>query len=301
MNALVNGASGYIGYHLVKSLLNAGHRVFAVCRKRNARLEELKSDELIVIETGQDHLKANIFGLKIDVWYQLLWDGAVGEKRADVFLQEENVVMYLDALRVAVDAGCRKIIYTGTVYEHFTEDILNSEAENRHSFYILAKKQAHDLTLQMSKGMNIEYVWVQFCHPIGRFMNSKQLFPYAVSAFANDLPTSFGKCDRFFDVVPVAYLADALRILGEKKTAKKEYYIGSGVPRVLRDYLEAAAKSCEYSLPIGFGERPDDGLVFKREWFDTKAFEEETGLKCEMDYEKLVLELADLLKERAEV
>lgn len=292
MNVLINGASGYIGYHLTKEMLNADHNVYAVCRSSVGHLGEFEGNRnLVIITTTQDKLKEKIADLKIDVWYQLLWDGAVGEKRSDALLQLSNEIMYVEAMKIAESIGCRKIIFTGTVYENFADDIIKNETENIHSFYIIAKKHAHDLTYQLSKSMKIQYIWVQFCHPVGKYMNKSQLFPYAVNAFSNNLPTSFGSCQNWFDIISVEYLCEALRLLGEKNVAKPFYYVGSGNPRILKDYLEEAAKICGYSLPIGFGKRPDDGLAFKKEWFNSALCESVIGNECYDKCEEIVISI----------
>lgn len=284
MNVLINGASGYIGYHLTKSMLDAGHSVYAVCRRSTGHLDEFSDNErLHTITTSQDKLKDKIYDPDIQVWYQLLWDGALGEKRTDPVLQITNEILYVNALKTAEKIGCKKIIFTGTVYEKFYDDIISGGEFNKHSFYIISKKHAHDMTFQLSKNMKIDYIWTQFCHPVGKYMNRDQLFPYAINAFKNNLPTSFGSCNNWFDIISVKYLADCLRILGEKETDRNLYYIGSGDPKRLREYIEEAAEICEYSLPIGFGERPDDGLIFRKEWFDTTEFEQEANLMYDED------------------
>lgn len=278
MNVLINGASGYLGYHLTANMLEAGHTVYAVCRKTSGHLNEFaENKQLHVVITAQDALSERIKWAEIDIWYQLLWDGARGENRKDPLLQLSNESLYVNALKTAEEIGCKKIIYTGTVYENFADDILADKAFNKHSFYILAKKHAHEITYQLSKSMNIEYIWTQFCHPVGKYMDKEQLFPYAVNAFVNDLPTSFGSCSNWFDIISVGYLADCLRLLGENVTGHDMYYIGSGEPKRLREYLETAAEICGYSLPIGFGKRPDDGLVFRREWFDIRNLVDDIG------------------------
>ena len=43
--------------------------------------------------------------------------------------------------------------------------------------------------------------------------------------------------------------------------------------------MREAAQICGYKLPIGFGKRPDDGLVFEIKWFDTTLFENEFKYK----------------------
>ena len=279
MNVLINGASGYIGYHLTKEMLLAGHTVYAVCRHIGFLIEFEHNRNLNVIFAEQNELADRLKDIKPDVWYQLLWDGHRGEKRADPILQISNEIMYINAINIAESLSCGKIIFTGTVYENFTDKILNDSKFNKHSFYIISKKHARETTFQLSKGMNIEYLWIQLCHPYGKYMNEGQLMPYAIKCFSEDLPTEFGSCENYFDIISVKYLVSSLRSVGEKKTSKSFYYIGSGKPRKLKEYMIEAARICDYKLPIGFGKRPDDGLVFEKQWFDTSDFENEFGLR----------------------
>ncbi len=296
MNVLINGASGYIGYHLTNELLSCGHKVYAVCRNSEGYLNNItKNDKLIIIKTSQEELEDKISDIHIDVWYHLIWDGSLGEKRTDPILQLSNVAMCVNALKTAERIGCKKIIFTGTVYENFADSIVSDPEKNKHAFYIISKKQAHELTLQMSKDMKIKYIWVQFCHPAGKYMNKNQLIPYAVNAFVNDDETAFGKCDNYFDIFAVEYLAEALRELGEKNTSKSMYYIGSGASKKLHEYIEKAAEICDYSLSIGFGKKPDDKLIFNNDWFDTIDLERDTGLKYTYSFENIVQNIKDSL------
>ncbi|MGN1305489.1 MAG: NAD-dependent epimerase/dehydratase family protein [Oscillospiraceae bacterium] len=289
MKAIVNGASGYIGFHLTETLLKSGHEVYAVCRKNIGLLEKIHpSDDLHIVISEQNETANHFDGIIPDVWYQLAWEGSIGDMRASPEVQIKNELLCVNAMETAKNIGCKKIIFTGTVYENISEPILENPVFDKNSFYIIAKKHAHEMTLQLSKKLDIEYVWCTFCQPVGKYMNEKQLIPYAVKCFANNEPSSFGSCSQYFDIIPVEYLADALVVLGENKCRKNSYYIGSGEPRILKDYLIEAAAVCGYKLDIGFGKRQDDGMVFLKEWFDCSEFKNEFRLKEQHSFESLL-------------
>lgn len=292
MNAIVNGASGYIGYHLTAALLEKGHTVYAVCRKKAGLLEHLPpSKRLNIVISQQSEIGEKLSCICPDVWYQTAWEGSLGDMRADPEVQIQNEILSVDAMQTAKIIGCKKIIFTGTVYENISEGILRNPAFDKNSFYILAKKHAYEMTLQLSKKLGIEYVWCRFCHPVGEYMNEKQLLPYAIRSFVKNEPTEFGSCSQYFDIISVKYLADALTVLGENKCEKNAYYVGSGEPRILREYISKAAEICGYSLDIGFGKRPDDGMIFKKEWFDNSEFASEFRLIEHHSFEALIKQL----------
>lgn len=299
MNVVVSGASGYIGYHLVKKLLDIGNNVYALYKNEPGNLNRINEDEsLKKLDVSQLDVRKKLCGKNIDVWFQLAWNGASGPLRSDPDKQVENELMSIESMKTAEAIGCKKIVFTGTIYENLLSCILEDEKFNNNSFYIMSKKHTHELTLQMSKAMNIEYVWVQFCHPVGEYMNEKQFIPYAVKSFMSDLDTEFGECSQYYDIISVHDLVNALILLGQSESKQNHYFIGSTNPQLLKDYLLIAAEICGYKKNIGFGKRPDDGLIFEKEWFDTSEFCSEFRWNPEHKFEDIVKELVLYFSER---
>lgn len=297
MNIVVNGASGYIGCHIVNELLSCGHNVFAVCRKKTGRLSDFdKNRNLNIIYCTQDSLELTLKNAGIDLWYQLSWEGANNSLRSEPMVQLKNEMMSVNALETAVKIGCKKIIYTGTVYERAATNILNSPKFNKNSFYIISKKHLHEVTYQLSKKYDIGYVWCQFCHPIGIGMAENQMIPSVVKAFVKCNDIVFGECNQVYDILSVKNLARAFRILGENENKKNFYYIGSGNPKTLKEYIQETARICQYTKKLSFGVRNDDGMRYKKEWFDSSEFIGEFGTYEVESYEEAILELVKAFK-----
>ena len=141
MKAIVNGASGYIGYHLVNSLLKNNHEVYAICRSNTGHLKDMELfDNLHIIITEQSGVVEKLHKVVPDVWYQLAWEGACGEGRSNPELQIKNEMLSVNAMKIAKQIGCCKIIYAGTVYENILDAILEKEVFYKNSFYIISKK-----------------------------------------------------------------------------------------------------------------------------------------------------------------
>lgn len=298
MNVLINGATGYIGQYLTEEMLNAGHRVYAVSRKNDGTLERFACDRFFHIVSEQCELIEKLSGIDIDVWYQLAWEGATGEKRLDTAVQNGNIELCTEAFKTAESIGCKKIIFTGTVYEKVADILLSEKSFASGSYYILAKRSAHDMTLQMSKRSNMKYIWCNFCHPVGAGLGKNQLMYYTCDTFVNDKESCFSSCDHLYDIISVRDLTFGLRLLGENDVKEKEYYIGHNGGRCLSEYIEEAASICGYTKEIGFGKRPDDGLVFRSEWFDSSKLCEETKWYEREGFEEAVRCLADSIKEK---
>ena len=63
-------------------------------------------------------------------------------------------------------------------------------------------------------------------------------------------------------------MLNAVLRLGENITSKNLYFIGSGTPRILRDYLQEIGKLYGREDLIQIGVRPDDGIDYRLNMFD---------------------------------
>lgn len=280
-NAVVTGAAGFIGYHLIKNLQEKGVFVVALCRQEsvhNSRLDEFHNIKVIECDSSEILLYTEeIKQYHPDVFFHLSWEGSTGEMRGAYDVQLKNIRNTCDAYICAARIGCQKFVATGTVYEKLTNQIMEMEQFSTLSYYVLAKKFAYDSIFQLSKKEGLDWTWCQFCQPIGKYIKLNQLIAYLVTELKKKRKPQFGTAENPFDIIVVEDLAEGLYLAGVCKLKEKKYYIGSGHARVLKEYLKEARDIIAPDVKLVFGERPDDGLLFYYEWLDTRAFKQETG------------------------
>ena len=140
---LVTGATGFIGYHLVKTLVSQGIEVYAICSANSShktRLAELKEVKIIPCDLKDIGMIPNLISERdFDVIYHLAWNGASGDLRTDYNVQLDNIRWTTQLAEVARDLRCKKIVVTGTVCENQCEAIMQKEAFYKSSYYLLAK------------------------------------------------------------------------------------------------------------------------------------------------------------------
>ncbi|MCQ2506471.1 MAG: NAD-dependent epimerase/dehydratase family protein [Lachnospiraceae bacterium] len=299
MKAIIYGANGYIGFHLTNTLLHNGHEVLAIVHESTGHLNEISQKNLTIIDDKEFLSKSNnplnTDFCNYDILYHLAWAGSCGKERSDALLQLKNVELAVSILVIAEKIKCKKIIFIGTIYEKLSDEMLKQQSFNNNAFYILAKKHSHELTLELSKKMNIKYIWCNLCHPLGKYMLKTQFMPSAIDAFLENKETAFDSCKIWYDIYSVNTLANQLSILGEKEPKENYYYLGSGNPKLSCDYLTIASKLCDYKLEIGFNKLPENPLSFEKEWFSTTSFETEFNYKNTEKFEDVVREYKDTL------
>ncbi len=149
---------------------------------------------------------------------------------------------------------------------------------------------------QLAYKLEMEFAWCTICHPIGRMMKRDQMMAIVADGLLAGKSPAIGPALTFYDVVAVEDVALGLRLLGEAEKnalSRREYYIGSGTPKLLREWLEEARDALGVNTPLGIGKRADDGLRFDKSWFDISALREDTGYAPRMSFAEAVANAAD--------
>ncbi len=279
-SAVITGATGFIGVHLAEELLSCGVRVAALCRENSPNRERLPPS--VEVFAKMEELP------KADVFYHLAWEGATGPGRADALLQARNAELALSALLCANERGCGRFIALGTIYERLVPQITAQGRFGGSDFYILSKSYAHAMTNQLARMLKQEYVWCTICHPIGELMKRDQLMASVISGLLAGESLALGPCETYYDIVAVEDVARGLRMLGQAGRVGREYYIGSGAPKPLREWLEQARLALGAEAKLGIGILPGDGLLFDKSWFDIAPLRALTGYSPQVGFEQAV-------------
>ena len=88
---------------------------------------------------------------------------------------------------------------------------------------------------------------------------------------------TFGPAMQPYDFIYVQDLIEAVYRLGEAKLNENFYFIGSGKPRILKEYLAEIGEQCKKSDLIRIGVREDDGIKYTFDMFDTKNLLNDIG------------------------
>ncbi len=122
------------------------------------------------------------------------------------------------------------------------------------------------------------------------------LVSYTLGELFTGNSPAFGPANQPYDFVSVADTIEAIKRLGEKDTPKNAYYIGSGSPRLLKDYLMAIGKAMGRPERIHIGERPDDGIKYSTEMFDASETKKDIGDYITKSFEEGIEETIDWMK-----
>jgi UDP-glucose 4-epimerase len=284
-NVIVTGANGFIGSSLIKKLIENNVKVVAV--DINFAAPRLPETDLITkIEATVDaSLADKISAGEYDAFYHLAWRGVNGAEKADPTIQLANIQMAIDCANICKKLSVKKYLCAGTVAENATFSLPNLQATSGGMMYGVAKHACHLIVEDYCKNIGQQFVWMQFSNIYGVGNKTGNLVSYTLGELMAGKEATFGPGLQPYDFIYVEDLIEAVFRLGANETKKAFYYIGSGSPRILKDYLLRIGELAGYADKIGIGIRPDDGIKYTMEMFDNSDLVETVGNYVSTDFD----------------
>ena len=279
-NAIVTGANGFIGKTLVKSLLEKDYHVVALDIRFD---DDLKNEPNIacvnVLNKEISELKNYIPENEYMYFFHLAWAGTSGSARADYNLQLNNVKQTCDYIQLCKEIDCKRVVYASSINEMETYEYLQSNDIEPSGGYIYGtgKLAAHLMGETVAKMKGIEFIPLIITNIYGVGEKSARMIYTSINKLIHKEHCSFTAGQQMYDFI---YLTDAINsiiAISEKGKAFNCYYIGSGEPRPLREFLLEMRDIVDPEAEIGLGDIPFKGVDISYDQFDLKKVQQDTG------------------------
>lgn len=290
MKAIVTGANGFIGSNLIKKLVQNKIEVLAVdISFENSKLP--KSELIVEKELSIDRIGELTNTIRIgeyDLFYHFAWAGVNGAAKGEIDIQLHNIQMSIGCAKAANKLKCKKILCAGTIAERNIESLSKIEKTGPGMFYGSAKYAAHILVETYCKSVGLDFIWMQFSNIYGPSNKTGNLISYTISQLKKGEVASFGPAQQPYDFVFIDDLIESVYRLGVKTTKHNFYFIGSGTPMILADYLLKIGEVFGKPELIRIGERMDDGIKYSFDMLDIKKLIEDIGDYVSGSFEQLI-------------
>jgi nucleoside-diphosphate-sugar epimerase len=242
MRVLVTGASGFIGAHVTRTLLERNHSVAALVMPDDpmTRLKALRDSVHRIYGTLEDVdlLERHINGFQPDACIHLAWYAEPGKYLED----GQNIQSLSNSLsffKVLIESGCRQIAAAGTCFEYDTDfGYLHEETPTRPvSLYAAAKLSCYLLGAQLAMQSGMNLAWGRIFYPYGPTEDQRRLVPAAIKALKQNTYFLASPGEQIRDYVHVTDVAAAFCTLIEKQ-ADGIFNISTGSPVSVRQLLE---------------------------------------------------------------
>ena len=211
MKILVTGATGFVGQHVVRWLVNHGYSVTAT----GTSTEKAKAfdwfDKVTFIPCdyfAEDKNYYEFFG-EPDLLIHLAWKGLPNYMMR--FHMEENLPIEMQFLRSFAESRKTKIAVTGTCYEYGAVNgcIAEDHPTNPNTVYSAAKDALRRYLEFLAAEYGISWNWIRLFFLYGEGQSSKSLLPQLEAAIARgdaEFPMSGG--EQLRDYLPVETVAE---------------------------------------------------------------------------------------------
>lgn len=274
---IVTGANGFIGSSLIKKMIAKNVEVVAI--DITFACDRLPASNLIIkVESRVDAaLAEKIPTGEYDAFYHLAWRGVNGVDKADPSVQLANIQMAVDCANLCKKINAKKLLCAGTVAENGTYSLPNLEKTSGGMMYGVSKHACRLILEGYCKNIGQQFVWMQFSNIYGVGNKTGNLVSYTLGELMAGKEATFGPALQPYDFIYVDDLIEAVYRLGSHETKKAFYYIGSGNPRILKDYLHRIGELAGCANKVGIGIRPDDGIKYTMDMFCNKDLVEAVG------------------------
>lgn len=244
MNAIITGATGFVGRALLRRLLADGWKVTAIVRsEKNLILPEAEQQLQIIISDLSQISKLQ----KDDFWYldentlffHFAWDGTSGNERAEEKKQLDNVGYACDALNLAVRLKCKKFINAGSIMEYEAINcILCGNGQPGMGYIYSSAKLSADIMLR-AKALkyNIEYNNAVISNIYGPGEKSARFLNTLLRKMLINESMELTEGCQEYDFIYIDDAIEGIKLVAERGVPFWAYYIGNDKTRKLREFI----------------------------------------------------------------
>lgn len=285
-NVLVTGATGFIGNKMIDKLLEENLSVIAVVRENSNRIDTLRDKNVKLVYCDLNNIKnlpTLLEGKEIDTIYHFAWQGVSDKDLKNEYIQLDNVQATLDLINIAPLIGCKRFIGAGSIHELEAQKEMDEDkiVTNLGMAYKTAKLTAHYMGKALAGSKNIDFFWPLISNTYGIGENSSRLINTIIRNIFNNQTTPLSSGDQHYDFVYIDDLIEAFYLIGQKGINGRNYFIGSGNPKPLKEYLEIVEdvtnKKNESNIKLSFGEIKSNVVYLPKESFDISSLVNDTG------------------------
>lgn len=297
--AIVTGANGFIGKTLVNALLEKKYEIVALdIRFDDVLLNNNFVTCVNVLNKAVTDLKDEIPQNEYDCFFHLAWAGTSGPARADYEMQLNNVKMACDYIQLCKMIGCKRVIYASSINEMETYEYLQSDDIEPSGGYIYGtgKLAAHLMGETVAKMNDVQFIPVIITNIYGVGEKSARMVYTSINKLIHKEHCSFTAGYQTYDFIYITDAINSIIAVAEKGKAFNRYYIGSGEPKPLREFLLEMRDIVDPEAEIGLGDIPFKGVDISYSQFDLKKVERDTGYINQIPFAEGIKMTADYIR-----
>jgi nucleoside-diphosphate-sugar epimerase len=260
--ALVTGASGFIGRHLVGALAESGAEVHAVVREQSARsAPPLPESHLHRLTQPAAEIGAVVEAVQPSVVFHLATHFTARHHASEIISMLESNVIFGSTLAQACAQQQVRMVHATSAWQHYR----GAEYEPV-SLYAATKQALVDIVDYFSLVEGLDAREVCLFDTYGPQDDRGKLVSALLSAARNGAPMPMSSGHQLTDLVHVRDVVEALLLAAESPRFGRRMVVRTGEPITIRQLAEIVATISGRQLSLQWGARPDRGREMVTDW-----------------------------------
>lgn len=269
MKFFVTGAGGFIGSHVIRSLLGSGHEVAFLRRSgsNSSRLGGLNLTPIDVLDQLSCFSQTEQRTLSTfapDAVIHLGWIG-VGNFERNSLSQLENVEMSVNILRASAEAGARHFVGFGSQAEYGPCEGAIDEKQplNPTTVYGASKASVGLITGVLAEQLGLQFSWIRVFSTYGPGDEPYWMIQDVAKKLLDGEIPQLTLGTQQWDYLFVEDAARAITKVAESSTGLGQINLGSGRAPTIREIVETLRDVAAPQLTLSFGAVPfrDDQVM----------------------------------------
>lgn len=305
MRVLITGASGFLGAHVARLLVQEGCAVFALVRRGSDlwRIHDVQDSLQLVYGDVLDgeQMATIVAQVRPELCLHLAWYAEPG-----VYLNSPLNIQYIGAsLHLATklaEAGCKRLVVAGTCAEYDADYGYLSEASPTRpvTLYAASKVALQTVLAKLAEQINLPVAWARIFYIYGPGENARRFVPDIINTMLRNQPTRTTLGEQVRDYSHVEDVARALwAVAGSDLTGIVN--IGSGAPVTNREIVLKIGALLQRPELVRFGDLPYRASDPMFLCADVRRLCEHTGWKPVYDIDGGMQQTIDWWREQQDV
>jgi nucleoside-diphosphate-sugar epimerase len=261
--ALVTGASGFIGSHLVQQLLDAGWKVAVLGRKDSVRKINLPAESrAYVYNGGIADVLAALAEFKPAVVFHLasLFLATHTPEQIEPLIGS-NILFGTQLLEAMSKFGCTALVNAGTCWQNYVQEPpFDAPDFVPVNLYAATKQAFEDIAAYYVQTAGLRSITLRLFDSYGLGDTRRKLLRLLLETLKTGQPLGMSPGGQIIDMVHVedicrAFLHAAARAMAFSTPIAEVYAISGNERRTLRQVVATFEEAAACKLPIEFGKR----------------------------------------------
>jgi nucleoside-diphosphate-sugar epimerase len=261
MDVLLTGATGYIGSHIAKNLLESGYKVYATCRK-DSKFDKciLFADKLDWLNLDDENWQKKIEKIQLDLLIHTAWAGVSATERDNWDVQFTNFYFSKSIIDFSLGLKVKKIICLGSQaeYGNFKNRVTEAHVPYPTDAYGAVKLMTLYYLKNIADKQKVDWYWLRVFSIIGENENETWLLPQVMTKLCAQQEIELTEGRQCYDYL---YMDDFIQRLNQVITCQSSdsgvYNICSGRSVEIRQLLILIANKLNISTSkLKFGAVP---------------------------------------------